>query len=42
MYLCFGTINIWPNREEVDKSTPEHFKSKYPKTQVILDCTEIK
>ena len=22
MYLRFGTINIWPNREEVDKSMP--------------------
>ena len=32
MYLRFGTINIWPNREEVDKSMPEDFKSKYPKT----------
>ena len=42
MYLRFGTINIWPNREEVDKSMPEDFKSKYPKTRVILDCTEIK
>ena len=37
MYLRFGTINIWPNREEVDKTMP-----KYPKTRVILDCTEIK
>ncbi|XP_068738737.1 uncharacterized protein [Montipora capricornis] len=42
MYLRFGTINFWPNREEVDKSMPEDFKSKYPKTRVILDCTEIK
>ena len=42
MNLRFGTINIWPNREEVDKSMPEDFKSKYPKTLVILDCTEIK
>ena len=42
MYLRFGTINIWPNREEVDKTMPEDFKSKYPKTRVILECTEIK
>ena len=42
MYLRFGTINIWPNREEGDKSMPEDFKSKYPKTRVILDCTETK
>ena len=42
IYLHFGTINILPKREEVDKSMPEDFKSNYPKTGVILDCTEIK
>ena len=42
MYLRFGTINIWPNREEVDKSMPEDFNSKYPKTRVILNFTETK
>ena len=42
MYLRFGAINIWPKQEEVDKSMPEDFKSNYPKSRVILDCTEIK
>lgn len=42
MFLRFGIINIWPSREEVDKTMPEDFKVKYPKTRVILDCTEIK
>ena len=42
MYLRFGTINIWPTRDDIDKTMPEDFKAKYPKTRVILDCTEFK
>ena len=42
MYLRFGTINIWPTRDEIDKTMPDDFKAKYPKTRVILDCTELK
>ena len=42
MYLCFGSINIWPIRDKIDKTMPEDFKAKYPKTRVILDCTELK
>jgi len=42
MYLRFGTINIWPPRDEIDKTMQEDFKAKYLKTRVILDCTELK
>ena len=42
MFLRFGIINIWPSREEINKTMPEDFKVKYPNTRVILDCTEIK
>ena len=42
MYLRFGTINIWPTHDEIEKTMPEDFKAKYPKTRVILDCTELK
>ena len=42
MFLCFGIINVWPSREEINKTMPEDFKVKYPNTRVILDCTEIK
>ena len=42
MYLRFGTINIWPTRDEIDKTMPEDFKAKYPNTRVILHCTELK
>ena len=42
MFLRFGIINIWPSREEINKTMPEDFKVKYPNTRVILDCKEIK
>ena len=42
MFFRFGNINIWPSREEINKTMPEDFKVKYPNTRVILDCTEIK
>ena len=42
MYLRYGTINIWPTRDEIDKTMPEDLKAKYPKTRVFLDCTELK
>ena len=42
MFLRFGNINIWPSREEINKTMPEDFKVKYPNMRVILDCTEIK
>ena len=42
MYLRFGTINLWPTRDDIVKTMSEDFKVKYPKTRVILDCTEFK
>ena len=42
MFFRFGNINIWPSREEINKTMPEDFKVKYPNMRVILDCTEIK
>lgn len=42
LYLKFGHLNIWPDRETIDKAMPQSFKDKYPKTRVIIDGTEIK
>ncbi|XP_013387706.1 uncharacterized protein LOC106156822 [Lingula anatina] len=42
LYFVLGSIPIWPSRGQVDNSMPQVFKDKYPKTRVILDCTEIK
>ena len=33
-------IPIWPTREQVDQTMPQTFKDSYPKTHVIIDCTE--
>ncbi|XP_078679317.1 uncharacterized protein LOC144914967 [Branchiostoma floridae x Branchiostoma belcheri] len=37
-----GSLEIWPSRSVVDKNMPESFRKTYPKTRVIIDCTEIK
>lgn len=42
MYLKFGQVNIWPTQDVIARTIPEVFKDKYPSTQVIIDCTEIK
>ena len=42
MYLKLGQLNIWPSRKVVDDYMPNDFKSKYPNTRVIIDCTELK
>jgi len=42
LYLRLGSLNIWPSRDQVNKTMPASFKDKYPATRVIIDCTEIK
>jgi len=37
LYLKFGYLNIWPDRETINKAMPKSFKDKYPKTRVITD-----
>ena len=33
---------MWPSQELIDKFMPEQFKEKFPSTQVMIDCSEIK
>lgn len=42
IYFQLGSLPIWPIREQVNTHMPECFKAKYPRTRVILDCTELK
>ena len=37
-----GLVQIWPTTAQIKNSMPECFETIYPKTRVILDCTEIK
>ena len=41
LYFLLGSINIWPNREAILKHMPQDFKILYPKTRIIMYCTEI-
>jgi len=40
MYVTWSTVNIWPCRELIRMYMPLDFKSKFPKTRVILDGVE--
>ena len=42
LYTMLGQVPIWPTTALIKDSMPECFKNIYPKTRVILDCTEIK
>ena len=41
LFLQFGSLPIWPSREEIDQSMPQSFKQSFPKTTAIIDCTEV-
>ncbi|XP_021348809.1 uncharacterized protein LOC110447438 [Mizuhopecten yessoensis] len=42
LYMMLGSLPIWPPRHVIDSHMPAAFKETYPKTKVILVCTEIK
>ena len=42
LYFVLGTLPVWPSHAKIDEMMPEVFKATYPKTRVILDCTEVK
>jgi hypothetical protein len=41
LYLILGAQPLWPSRQAVDRFMPETFKKLFPKTRVVIDCTEI-
>lgn len=42
LYFILGSFNIWPSKEFIDSKMPGIFRELYPKTRVIIDCTELK
>ena len=42
LYVMLGCLQTWPSRTFIDANMPACFKGVYPKTRVIIDCTEIK
>ncbi|XP_068568250.1 uncharacterized protein [Cebidichthys violaceus] len=41
LYYTLGSILVWPSREKVNELMPLSFKNTFPRTRVILDCTEL-
>ena len=41
LHTQFRSLPIWATRQTVDETMPKWFQTIYPKTRVILDCTEI-
>lgn len=41
-YLLLGIIPIWPHRDVIIESMPPQYKSEFPSTLAIIDCTELK
>ena len=42
IYFRLGSLNLFPSRDIILDNSPQSFKEKYPKTFMILDCTELK
>ena len=41
LYFVLGSLPLWPSRTKVVEHLPDIFREEYPRTRVILDCTEI-
>lgn len=41
LYQCMKRLIVWPSKDLCSKNLPESFQS-FPRTRVIIDCTELK
>ena len=41
LYVVLGRMPIWLSRQVIDSKMPKGFRTMYPSTRVIIDCTEI-
>ena len=42
LYFVLGSIPIWLPRKTIQQLMPECFKALFPRTRVVIDCTELK
>ena len=40
-YVMLGSLPIWCSRAAIQRDMSQCFQEIYPKTRVILDCTQI-
>ena len=41
LYIVLGSIPVWFSRETIKSKMPRCFRSMFPTTRVVIDCTEI-
>ncbi|XP_060911932.1 uncharacterized protein LOC132988510 [Labrus mixtus] len=42
LFFMLGSLPVWLHRSAVNEMMPQCFKDSYPRTRVILDCTEVR
>ncbi|XP_060569442.1 uncharacterized protein LOC132727870 [Ruditapes philippinarum] len=42
LYFILADIPIWLSRNTIQTLMPEEFKALYPRTRVVIDCTELR
>ncbi|KAK7486286.1 hypothetical protein BaRGS_00022456 [Batillaria attramentaria] len=41
MYVYLSFLTYWPTRQQVDNTMPSDFQDMFPRTRVVIDCTEL-
>lgn len=41
LHFILGSINIWPTRYQIVQNMPQDFEVLYPRTRIIIYCTEV-
>jgi len=41
LYVHTSFLTYWPTREQIDNTMPADFQERFPRTRVVIDCTEL-
>ena len=41
LYIHLSFLTYWPTREQINNTMPSDFKENFPRTRVVIDCTEL-